>query len=674
MQEAKKDCYLYDKDSKITQDKPWIFRTYGGHTNSRSTNKLFRNNLSKGQTGLSIAFDLATQCGYDSDHPIALPEVGKVGVPINSLDDFRIMFDQIPLQEMNTSMTINGTAMWLLSLYIALAEEQGVDISCLMGTTQNDLIKEYLSRGTYIYPPHASFKLIVDMYEYCLKHTPKWNPSNICSYHLQEAGATPVQELSFALANSMQILDLIKERDCFTHEQFEECVGRISFFVNAGMRFIEEMCKMRAFVELWDEITIERYKVKNPKYRIFRYGVQVNSLGLTEEQPENNAWRILIQSFGVTLSRKARCRALQLPAWNEALSLPRPWDQQWSLRLQQVLAYETDLLEYPDIFDGSKVIEAKTNELKEAAKKEIERIHSEGGVIEAIKAGSMKSALVRSQTERISKIMNSELIVVGRNKFTEGIPSPLVSGNDGGIFTVNESEIQETLEQLRETRRKRNPEQVKQALSDLEQAARDGKNLMPYSIQCAKVLVTTGEWAFTLRKVYGEYRPPTGVEGQKFSLNEEATIAIRLRVEKFKEQYGRRPRFVLGKPGLDGHSNGAEMVAVAARYVGFDVIYSGIRLSFEEIAQSAIEEDADLLGISLLSGSHKEIAKQLIEDLEKHGAKESIPVIFGGIIPEQDFDYLKSLGIAEIYTPKNFDLIKVMERNMDIIEEYARKK
>ena len=672
MSPIQKDCYLYDKENNIIKDKPWIFRTYGGHTNSKATNNLFRNNLAKGQTGLSIAFDLATQCGYDSDHPIAIPEVGKVGVPINSLDDFRILFDQIPLEEMNTSMTINGTAMWLLSLYIALAEERGIDISKLMGTTQNDLIKEYLSRGTYIFPPDESFKLIVDMYEYCLSKTPKWNPSNICSYHLQEAGATPVQELSFALANAMQILDLIKERNCFTHEQFEECVGRISFFVNAGMRFVEEMCKMRAFVELWEEITTERYKVQNSKYRIFRYGVQVNSLGLTEEQPENNAWRILIQSFGVTLSRKARCRALQLPAWNEALSLPRPWDQQWSLRLQQVLAYETDLLEYPDIFDGSKVIEAKTKELKEAAKKEIDRIHNEGGVIQAIKSGTMKSALVRSQTDRISKIMNNEMIVIGRNKFTEGIPSPLVSGNDGGIFTVNQSEIEETLQQLKATRAKRNEDDVKQALSELEQAAKEGKNLMSYSIKCAKVLVTTGEWAFTLRKVYGEYRPPTGVEGQKLDLDNDLTFKVRERVENFKKKYGKRPRFVLGKPGLDGHSNGAEMIAVAARYVGFDLIYSGIRLSYEEIVQSAIEEDADLLGVSILSGSHKEICKQIIDELEHHGAKNKIPVIIGGIIPEQDFADLKKIGISAIYTPKNFDLIKVMNQNMDIIEEYSK--
>ncbi|RME91631.1 MAG: protein meaA [Candidatus Hydrogenedentota bacterium] len=671
-EQQKKKHVLYDENGNPTKDRPWIFRTYGGHTNPEATNKLFRTNLAKGQTGLSIAFDLPTQCGYDSDHPIARPEVGKVGVPINSIDDFRILFKDIPLEQMNTSMTINGTAMWLLSLYIALAEEQGVDSKLLKGTTQNDLIKEYLARGTYIYPPDASFKLIVDMYEYCLHEVPKWNPSNICSYHLQEAGATPVQELSFALVTAIGVLDAIRDRGSMNHEEFERCVGRISFFVNAGMRFIEEMCKMRAFVELWDEITRERYGVKNPKYRRFRYGVQVNSLGLTEEQPENNAWRILIEALGVTLSRKARCRALQLPAWNEALSLPRPWDQQWSLRLQQILAYETDLLEYPDIFDGSPVIESKVEELKEMARAEINKILEAGGAIEAIQSGYMKSQLVKSQAKRMSDIMEGKIVVVGRNMFTEGLPSPLVEGNDGGIFKVDPKQAEKTIELLNKTRSERDQDEVEKALNRLEQDAKEGVNLMPASIACAKARVTTGEWADVLRKVFGEYRPLTGVEGQKLSLEESKTKSVRDRVEAFIQKYGHRPRFVVGKPGLDGHSNGAEMVAVAARYCGFDVIYSGIRLSPEEIVQTAIEENADLIGLSILSGSHKEIVRQIMEELKDHGAYDHIPVVVGGIIPESDFKELREMGVKDIFTPKDYDLIQVMQRNLDVIEQSKR--
>ncbi len=665
---------LYDENGEITKDRPWIFRTYGGHTNAAATNELFRNGLKKGQTGLSIAFDLPTQCGYSSDHVIAGPEIGKVGVPINSLDDFRILFDQIPIEKMNTSMTINGTAMWLASLYIALAEERGVDVAQLQGTTQNDIIKEYLARGTYIYPPDASLKLIVDMYEYCLTNVPKWNPSNICSYHLQEAGATPVQELSFALATAITVLDAIKERGTFNEEQFEKAVGRISFFVNAGMRFVEEMCKMRAFVELWNEITSERYGVKNPKYRRFRYGVQVNSLGLTEEQSENNVWRILIETLGVTMSKKARCRALQLPAWNEALSLPRPWDQQWSLRLQQILAFETDLLEYPDLFDGSKVIESKTEKLKTEARAEIDKILKMGGAIEAIKSGFMKSELVKSQSERMSKIMTGELTVVGRNKFTEGLPSPLLSGNDGGIFKVDTEQVKETMKSLEKTKLNRDNARAEKALAQLVADAREGVNLMPASIECAKALVTTGEWADTLREIFGEYRPLTGVEGQALSLPEDKVAELRTRIEKFKDTFGHRPRFVVGKPGLDGHSNGAEMIAVAARHAGFDVIYSGIRLSAAEIVQSAIEENADIIGLSILSGSHKEIVAQVMNELKHFDAESKIPVIVGGIIPDSDHQAVLDLGIAEIYTPKDFDLVSVMTRNLDIIESHAKEK
>lgn len=661
---------IFDKEGNVSKDRPWIFRTYGGHTNPRETNKLFRGNLSRGQTGLSIAFDLPTQCGYSSDSEVARPEIGKVGVPINSLEDFRILFDQIPLDQMNTSMTINGTSMWLLSLYVALAEERGVDPATLMGTTQNDIIKEYLARGTYIYPPDASLRLIVDMYEHCLTEIPKWNPSNICSYHLQEAGATPMQELAFALATAIAILDAIKERNCFDEEQFEQAVGRISFFVNAGMRFVEEMCKMRAFTELWDEITTTRYGVKNPKYRRFRYGVQVNSLGLTEEQPENNAWRILIESLGVTLSKNSRCRALQLPAWNEALSLPRPWDQQWSLRLQQILAYETDLLEYPDLFDGSPVIESKVKQLKTEANAEIEKILAMGGALEAIKSGYMKSELVRSQSSRLSKIMAGEIPVVGRNMFTEGIDSPLLAG-DGGIFKVDPEQARQTLELLNQVKGDRDESEAQAAIEQLEADARSNVNLFPASIRCAKALVTTGEWSDTLRKVFGEYRPVTGVEGQKLTVPDEELQNFRKRMDEFESKYGHRPRYVVGKPGLDGHSNGSEMIAVAARHFGFDVIYSGIRLSPEELVQTAVEEDADILGLSILSGSHIEIIEKIMNLLDDNKAKDKIPVIVGGIIPEADFESLRNFGVADIFTPKDFNLLDVMKRNMDVVEKTA---
>ena len=660
---------LTDADGNPVKDRPWIFRTYAGHTNVKASNELYRNNLAKGQTGLSIAFDLATQCGYSSEDEIARPEIGKVGVPINTLDDFAILFDNIDIAEVNTSMTINGTSMWLLSLYIALAEERGIDISKLQGTTQNDLIKEFLARGTYVFPPEESIKLIVDMYEYCLNNVPKWNPSNVCSYHLQEAGATPFQELAYSLVTAITVLDAIKARNCFSEEEFERCVGRVSFFVNAGMRFIEEMCKMRAFTELWDEICQERYNVQNPKYRRFRYGVQVNSLGLTEEQPENNAWRIILEALGVTLSRNARCRALQLPAWNEALSLPRPWDQQWSLRLQQVLAYETDLLEYPDIFEGSPVIESKVNELKQQATEEIQKILEAGGGVEAIKNGYMKSQLVISQSERMSRINSGEQIVVGKNRWTEGTQSPLVNDADGGIFQIDPKSADETLQSLANTKAQRDNDEVSRCLTRLKDEAKSGANLMAASIACAKARVTTGEWSQTLRDVFGEYRPPTGVEGQGMSIENETLKEVRSKVEKFIETHGHRPRIVVGKPGLDGHSNGAEMISVAARHAGFDVIYFGIRLSAIDIVQSAIEEDVDVIGISLLSGSHNEIIDQLFGELENEGAKDQIPVILGGIIPQPDMAELKAKGIKEIFTPKDFDLMVVMNRIMDIVNE-----
>lgn len=661
---------LYDQNGNSTKDKAWIFRTYAGHTNAKASNELYRKNLAKGQTGLSIAFDLPTQCGYSSDHGISKPEIGKVGVPINSLEDFRVLFDQIPIEEMNTSMTINGTSMWLLSLYVALAEERGIDLKLLQGTTQNDLIKEYLARGTYIFPPGESIRIIVDMYEYCLKNTPKWNPSNICSYHLQEAGATPSQELAFALATAIAILDAIKERNCFTEEEFEQCVGRISFFVNAGIRFVEEMCKMRAFVAMWEEITTERYKVKNPKYRVFRYGVQVNSLGLTEEQPENNAWRILIETLGVTLSRDARCRALQLPAWNEALSLPRPWDQQWSLRLQQVLSYETDLLEYPDLFEGSKVIESKVNSLKKQAYDEIHKILDMGGAIKAIENGYMKSQLVKSQTDRLSKINSGEQIIVGKNKWTDGIKSPLLGGEDGGIFKVDPKSAEQTLSVLNKVKKERDPKKVADALAQLKADAKEGRNMMAASIHAAKVGVTTGEWSDTLREVFGEYNPPTGVEGQSLKIEDEKTERVRGKVKAFLEATGHRPKIVVGKPGLDGHSNGAEMIAVSAKHAGFDVIYSGIRLSPEEIIQSAVEENADVIGISILSGSHNEIAEQIFDELKHY--KANIPVVIGGIIPESDFESLKKQGIREVFTPKDYDLMSIMEKIIDLISSISK--
>jgi (2R)-ethylmalonyl-CoA mutase len=594
--------------------------------------------------------------------------VGKVGVPINSLDDFHVLFDGIPLEKMNTSMTINGTAMWLLALYVALARERGEDESKLQGTTQNDLIKEYLARGTYIFPPEASMRLIAEMYEYCLEAIPKWNASNICSYHLQEAGATPVQELAFALANAISLLDLLKERGKFDDEQFERAVGRISFFVNAGIRFIEEMSKMRAFGEMWDTYTADRFGVKNEKYRRFRYGVQVNSLGLTEAQPENNAWRILLEALGVTLSRNARCRALQLPAWNEAMSLPRPWDQQWSLRLQQILAYETDLLEYPDLFDGSPVIESKVNALIEEATAEIETILGMGGVIPAIETGYMKTALVRSMSERMSEINSGEKIVVGLNKWTEGLPSPLTAGDDGGIFKVDEKAAEQIIDSLEQIRETRDSVRAEAAIEALKAAARDGSSLMEPSIECALARVTTGEWAGALREVFGEYRPHTGIEGQQLGLSGDRVEMLRQRVNALAENMGHRPRIVVGKPGLDGHSNGAEVIAVSARHVGFDVIYSGIRLSPDEIVQSAVEEGADLIGASVLSGSHIDLAKQILDGLREQGADEDIALVMGGIIPPADAAELESMGIKRVFTPADYELMDIMEAFVEILE------
>jgi (2R)-ethylmalonyl-CoA mutase len=659
---------LHDPDDRPTRDRPWLFRTYAGHTNVRASNELYRANLSRGQTGLSIAFDLPTQCGYSSDHPIAGPEIGKVGVPINTVDDFAVLFEQIPIERINTSMTINATAMWLLALYVALAEQRGVDPALLEGTTQNDIIKEYLARGTYVFPPRPSMRLIVDMYEYGIRHVPRWNPQNVCSYHLQEAGATPVQELAFALANATCTLDAIRERGTFSQAEFEQCVGRLSFFCNAGIRFVEETCKMRAFAELWDEITRDRYGVTNPKYRLFRYGVQVNSLGLTEEQPENNAWRILIEALGVTLSRNARCRALQLPAWNEALSLPRPWDQQWMLRLQQILAYETDLLEYPDLFEGSPVVASKVAALKAEALAELERIRGAGGAVAAVESGYMKSALVRSQAARLAAINRGEQVVVGRNRWTEGLPSPLTAGEDGGVFKVDPGAAAQTIEMLRATRHRRSQAAVDDALRALRDAATSGQNLMPASIACAKARVTTGEWADTLRAVFGEYRAATGVDGQRLGLAGDRIDAVRRRVDAWAAAHGMRPRILVGKAGLDGHSNGAEMIAVAARDAGFEVIYGGIRLTPEEIVRAAVDEDATVVGLSILSGSHVDIARQVLARLGQEGVGDRLPVVVGGIIPDGDVPALRALGVRAVFTPKDFDLADVMGRVLEVIE------
>jgi (2R)-ethylmalonyl-CoA mutase len=653
------------------KDRPWIFRTYAGHSSPKASNALYRANLAKGQTGLSIAFDLPTQCGYDSDHAIARPEVGKVGVPVNSLDDMHLLFDGIPLEQMNTSMTINATSMWLLALYIGLARERGLDEKRLTGTTQNDIVKEYLARGTYIFPPDASFRLIAEMYEYCLDRVPDWNASNVCSYHLQEAGATPVEELSFALATAIGVLDTIRDRGHVVGADFARLVGRISFFVNAGIRFVEEMCKMRAFTELWDEICRDRYGVTDEKLRRFRYGVQVNSLGLTETQPENNAWRILLETLGVTLSRGARCRALQLPAWNEALSLPRPWDQQWSLRLQQILAFETDLLEYPDLFDGSPVIASKVDALKREARAEIGKILDMGGVKQAIDTGYMKTRLVASMAARIGRINSGAQVVVGQNRFTEGLPSPLMAGADGGLFKVDAEDVADTLASLAATRAKRDPARAAAALAALGTAARDGRSLMEPSIECALARVTTGEWANALREVFGEYRPATGVDGQRLSLENDRVAALRTRLNALTAKRGRRPRLLVGKPGLDGHSNGAEVIAVSARHVGFDVVYSGIRLTPEEIVQSAVSEGADVIGASILSGSHLELARQILDGLDKAGAKGRVQVVMGGIIPTGDVPVLKDMGVKRVFTPSDFGVVEVMEKIVDLVETGA---
>ncbi|MGB9365200.1 MAG: protein meaA [Xanthobacteraceae bacterium] len=649
------------------RDKPWIFRTYSGHSNARESNALYRKNLAKGQTGLSVAFDLPTQTGYDSDHVLARGEVGKVGVPICHLGDMRALFEQIPLGEMNTSMTINATAAWLLALYIAVADEQGVPRAKLQGTTQNDIVKEYLSRGTYVFPPAPSMRLIKDTILFTTAELPKWNPMNVCSYHLQEAGATPVQELAYALATAIAVLDTVQASGEVEQENFGEVVGRISFFVNAGLRFVTEMCKMRAFCELWDEITRERYGVTDPKQRLFRYGVQVNSLGLTEQQAENNVYRILIEMLAVTLSKNARARAVQLPAWNEALGLPRPFDQQWSLRMQQILAYETDLLEYGDIFDGSKEIAAKVEELKREARDVLSDIDKLGGAIPAVEMGYMKAHLVDSNSQRVEAIERGEQIVIGVNKYIETEESPLSTG-EGSILTVPPEVEAEQIERLNAWRAARDAKAVKAALQELRDAATSGRNIMPASIAAAKAGVTTGEWALVLRGAYGEYRAPTGV-GRAARNESPAPDDVRADIDRVSKKLGKRLKFLVGKPGLDGHSNGAEQIAVRARDAGMDVVYQGIRLTPAEIVKTAREEGVHVVGLSILSGSHVPLVKDVVARMKEAGV--DVPVIVGGIIPPDDAATLKAAGVAAVYTPKDFELNRIMADIVRIVDTSA---
>jgi (2R)-ethylmalonyl-CoA mutase len=657
--------------SSDSRDKPWLFRTYAGHSTAARSNALYRRNLTKGQTGLSVAFDLPTQTGYDSDHPMARGEVGKVGVPISHLGDMRTLVADIPLDRMNTSLTINATAAWLFALYIAAAEEQGVDRKQLSGTIQNDIIKEYLSRGTYIFPPEPSMRLIKDTIVFSVAEVPRWNPINVCSYHLQEAGATPVEELAFALATAIAVLDTVKASGEVGGDELGPLVGRISFFVNAGLRFITEIAKMRAFAELWDEITATRYRVTDARFRQFRYGVQVNSLGLTEQQPENNVARILIEMLAVTLSKRARARAVQLPTWNEALGLPRPWDQQWSLRMQQVLAYETDLLEHEDIFDGSGEMAGMVAGLKAAALSELAEIETRGGAVKAI--DYMKRRLVASNAERVARIERGEQVVVGVNRFVETEVSPLSAGG-AGIEVVEAGVEAEQVARLEAWRAARDAGAVQRALGDLERAAREGRNVMELSIACAKAGVTTGEWSATLRHVFGEYRAPTGIGGGVTTAGDEdgstGVADVRIAVEHVSARLGRRLKILIGKPGLDGHSNGAEQIAVRARDCGMDVVYQGIRSTPGEIVRAAVEESVDAIGLSILSGSHLSLCREVMAGLAREGAPE-VPVIAGGIIPPEDAAALRELGVAAVYTPKDFRLNEIMADIVRIVERRA---
>ena len=652
---------------RAPRDKPWVMRTYAGHSTPAKSNELYRTNLSKGQTGLSVAFDLPTQTGYDPDHELARGEVGKVGVPVSHLGDMRALFDGIPLADMNTSMTINATAMWLLALYEVAAEEQGAVPAQLAGTTQNDIIKEYLSRGTYVFPPGPSLRLITDMVAYTVMQIPTWNPINICSYHLQEAGATPVQEIAFALCTAIAVLDAVKASGQVPEERFGEVCARISFFVNAGVRFVEEMCKMRAFTQLWDALLLERYGVQDAKQRRFRYGVQVNSLGLTEAQPENNVQRIVLEMLGVTLSKDARARAVQLPAWNEALGLPRPWDQQWSLRLQQVLAFETDLLEYDDLFTGSVVVEAKVAALCEQVQAEVDKVQALGGAIEAV--DYMKTSLVGSHAERRRRIESGQDVVVGVNRFTTTEPNPLLADIDGAIMTVDPEVEGQAIAAIRAWRADRDAAAVEESLLALRDAAKTEGNLMAATLVCARVGVTTGEWSGALREVFGEYRAPTGVSGAAMTRDAGPDIAaVRARVKATGDELGARLRFLVGKPGLDGHSNGAEQIAVRARDCGFEVVYQGIRLTAAQIVAAAVEEDVHVVGLSILSGSHMEAVPQVLAGLRAAGAGD-VPVIVGGIIPDSDATRLRAQGVAAVFTPKDFSMTGIMDAVVDVVRQ-----
>ena len=648
------------------RSKPWVMRTYAGHSSPRESNELYRRNLAKGQTGLSIAFDLPTQTGYDPDSQLARGEVGKVGVPVADIADMRQLLEGIPLEQMNTSMTINATAMWLFALYVSVADEQGADRGALTGTTQNDIIKEYLSRGTYVFPPEPSMRLITDMIAWSVHHTPKWNPINICSYHLQEAGATPVQEVAFSLSTAVAVLDAVRDSGQVSAEEMAAVVARISFFVNAGVRFVEEMCKMRAFVELWDEITRERYGITDEKARRFRYGVQVNSLGLSEAQPENNVQRIVLEMLAVTLSKNARARAVQLPAWNEALGLPRPWDQQWSLRMQQVLAFETDLLEYEDIFDGSQVVAAKVDQIVTEARDEMARIADMGGVVAAVESGYLKGALVTSHAERRRRLESGDEVIVGVNAFTTTEESPLTADLDTAIQRVDPVVEERAIIALDEWRAQRDPIAVEAALKRLVADAGAGVNLMDASLECARTGVTTGEWAGTLRGIFGEYRAPTGVSGSIAASDREGLSELRAAVAATGDELGHRLRMLVGKPGLDGHSNGAEQVAVAARDAGFEVIYQGIRLTPEQIVAAAVQEDVDCVGLSILSGSHLQLVPQIVDGMRAAGL-DDVPIVLGGIIPDQDATSLLSNGIAAVFTPKDYDLTEVMTRVLNVV-------
>jgi (2R)-ethylmalonyl-CoA mutase len=654
----------------VQRDPPWIFRTYSGHSSARASNELYRANLARGQTGLSVAFDLPTQTGYDADHPLAKGEVGKVGAPIGHLGDMEALFDGIPLAEMNTSMTINATAPWLLALYVAAAERQGVRRAELSGTVQNDIVKEYLSRGTHIFPPAPSLRLITDVIAFTYRELPKWNPTNVCSYHLQEAGATPVQEVAYALATACAVLDDVLASGQVPRQDLPTVVGRISFFVNAGIRFVSEMCKMRAFAELWDELTLERYGVDNPKLRRFRYGVQVNSLGLTEQQPENNVYRILLEMLAVTLSKKARARAVQLPAWNEALGLPRPWDQQWSLRLQQIVAYETDLLEYGDIFDGAAVIEDQVVRLKTTARAELDHILEMGGAIACIESGYMKQRLVESNARRLAAIESGERVVVGVNAYTETAPSPLTAGADGGFLAVDPAAEAAQVAGLKAWRAARDEAAVRTTLAALESAARDGGNVMEPSIACAHAGVTTGEWAEALRRVFGEYRAPTGV-GTATAAAAGDLGPVRARVGELAKWLGGPVKILVGKPGLDGHSNGAEQIAVKARDAGMEVVYEGIRLTPGEIVNAALEEGVHVIGLSILSGSHLPLVGEVLDGLRAAGIGD-VPVVVGGIIPPADAEALKSAGVAAVFTPKDYEIAAILGDIVDIVERRAR--